>query len=71
MTKSDRYVELVNRCRTHCLWFTASNVVPRDRDAQLYTLTCIERYGGRSDFVEARKLKQWLSQHTSEAFAVS
>lgn len=31
----------------------------------------IERYGRRSDYLEARKLRQWLLQNSSEAFAVS
>jgi len=65
------FVALVARCRSTCLWFLAPDKVPAERDAQLYSLDCIERYGSREDFVAARRLKQWLSQHSNEAFVVS
>jgi hypothetical protein len=71
VSESKRYVELVNQCRDRCLWFTAVGEIPEDRGAQLHTLDCIERYGQRCDFLEARKLRQWLLQHYNEAFAVS
>jgi len=71
MDVTERYVELFNRCRTTCLWFFAPDRIPSDREAQLYSLECVERYGSREDFIAARELKQWLSQHSSERFAVS
>jgi hypothetical protein len=71
MSHSNEYVELIERCRATCLWFFAPDHVPSDRDAQLYSLACVERYGGRDDFIVARRLKQWLLQHSSETFAVS
>ena len=71
MAESDRFVELVTRCRTRCLWFVGVDVLPSDRNAQLQFLAWIERYGDRDDFVEARRLRQWLSRSSSAAFSVS
>lgn len=71
MDASREYVELITRCRTTCLWFFSPNRIPPDRRAQLYSLDCVERYGGREDFIVARRLKKWLLRHSSEAFAVS
>jgi hypothetical protein len=68
---SKDFVELIARCRTTCLWFVDRDKIPAAREAQQYVLECVERYGNREDFVVARRLKQWLSQHSSAAFAVS
>ena len=70
MKESSQYLELISECRICCLWFLAPEKIPTERDAQIYTLDCIERYGDRAAFMKARKLKQWLSHHSSEAFAV-
>ena len=71
MDASREFVELIARCRNTCLWFLDPDKTPAEREAQWFCLDCVERYGGRQDFVTARRLKQWLSQHSSEAFAVS
>jgi len=71
MDASSEFVNLIARCRSTALWFLDPDKMPEGLQAQLYCLTCVERYGGREDFVTARRLKQWLSQHSSEAFAVS
>lgn len=71
MNESIQFAELVNECRVQCLWFLKPDRIPEVREAQLYALDCVERYGDRAAFIKARKLKQWLSQHSSEAFAVS
>lgn len=71
MDASREFVELITRCRRTCLWFLDPDKLPAEREAQLYLLDCVERYGGRDDFIAARKLKTWLSQHSSKAFAVS
>ena len=69
--ESGEFSELVVRCRSTCLWFLVPDKVPAERAAQIYSLDCVERYGGREDFIIARRLKQWLSQHSNEALAVS
>ncbi len=71
MDRSAEYIDLIARCRNTCLWFLAPDKLPVGREAQLYSLTCIERYGTREDFIAARRLKLWLSQHSNEQFAVS
>ena len=71
MEPSREFVELVARCRSTCLWFLARDKLPTEREAQLYSLDCVERYGNREDYVRARRLKQWLLRHSSEAFVVS
>jgi len=71
MDASREYSELIGRCRATCLWFFAPDQIPTDRDAQLYALECVERYGSRDDFIVARRLKRWLLQHSSERFVVS
>jgi hypothetical protein len=71
MDPSQEFEDLIARCRERCLWFVAPDRLPAERELQLYFLDCIERYGNRDDFVQARKLKQWLSQHSSARFVVS
>ena len=70
MNESVQFAKLVEEYRDRCLWFFKAGM-PKERDAQLYALDCIERYGDRNAFIQARELKQWLSQHSNEAFAVS
>ena len=70
MNESVQFVELVEEYRDRCLWFFKAGT-PKERDAQLYALDCIERYGDRNAFIQTRELKQWLSRHSNEAFAVS
>jgi len=71
LNPSEEFLDLIARCRNTCLWFFALDQVPVGRAAQLYSLDCVERYGSLEDFVKARKLRQWLSQHSNESFAVS
>jgi hypothetical protein len=71
MDHSLEFVELIHHCRSRCLWFTAPDRMPVEREAQLYALECVERYGNRDDFIRARRLKQWLLQHSNATFVVS
>ena len=70
MNESVQFAELVEEYRERCLWFFKADM-PTERDAQLYALDCIERYGERNACIQTRELKQWLLQHSSEAFAIS
>ena len=71
MNESKQFVSLIEEYRASCLWFLRKDLMPSDRDAQIRVLDCIERYGDRSAFIQTRRLKQWLSLHSSETFAVS
>jgi hypothetical protein len=71
MDESRDFANLIFRCQDVCLWHLRQGKLPVERQAQIYLLDCVERYGNRADFIEARKLKQWLLLHSSEAFAVS
>lgn len=57
--------ELVKRYRHQCLWYTREDAVPTDADGAFRVLSAIEDHGDRAGFTEARRLKQWLSQHYS------
>lgn len=70
-SRSEEFVHLINQCRDTCLWFMSTKEMPSGRKAQFLALDCIERYGSRDDFVRARRLRQWLLQHSNEAFVVS
>jgi hypothetical protein len=71
MNESDLYRELVGECQRHCLWFVDPKKAAAERETQLAILGFVERYGNRVQFQRARRLKQWLLQHSSAAFAVS
>ncbi len=71
MTESQEFVDLVKAARRRCLWYFAADDLPAERDLQLDTLQLIKRYGNRDDYVRARRLEQWLRQHSSAAFSVS
>ena len=59
-------VELIGRYRLRCLWFLAEDFVPTTHEQAVRVLEYIERYGDREGFVQARRLKQWLSPSISE-----
>ena len=65
------FVELIEECRSHCLWFAPPGVMPADRESQLAVLRLVERYGTRDEYVRAKRLTAWLLQNSSEAFSVS
>ena len=58
--------ELIERYRLRCLWFLAEDFVPETHEQAVRVLEYIERYGDREGFVQARRLKQWLSRSISE-----
>lgn len=71
MNESVQFARLIEEYRGRCLWFLRQDYVPSERSAQLRVLDSIERYGDRNAFIQTRELKQWLSLHSNEAFAVS
>lgn len=66
---SDEFRDLVNRCRERCLWFVSPKAPLSTREQQIEVLRSIERYGNREDFVQAKRLRLWLSQNSSERFS--
>jgi hypothetical protein len=54
-------IELVERYRARCLWCLAPDFVPQTPEQAFRVLEYIERYGERQGFMQARRLKQWLS----------
>ena len=62
---TQQLMELVARYRGRCLWFLAPDFVPETPEQALRVLEYIERYGDRQGFVQARRLKQWLSPSIS------
>ena len=71
MAESQEFVDLVRAAHSRCLWFYTADDLPAERELQLDTLELIKRYGNRDDYVRARRLEQWLRQHSSAAFSVS
>jgi hypothetical protein len=57
---------LIECYRSRCLWFLAKDFVPETPAQAMRVLEYIERYGDREAFVQARRLKQWLSPSISE-----
>jgi hypothetical protein len=62
---------LVDEYRTRCLWSLRTDYYPRTVAEQLRILDSSERYGDLAAFRRASILRQWLSQISSEASAVS
>ncbi len=62
----NQLADLIGNYRSSCLWFLAEDFVPETRQQAMRVLTYIERYGDREGFVQARRLKQWLSLSTSD-----
>ena len=60
---------LVRRYRERCLWFLREDFFPNTPEEALRVLDFIERYGDREAFIEARRLKKWLSRNFSETSA--
>jgi hypothetical protein len=68
---ADKLTPFVGRYRQRCLWFFREDFVPSSREEAIRVLDCVERYGDREGFVEARRLRSWLSPSSSEESAGS
>ena len=62
---------LVDANRTRCLWFLREDYYPTSDTGRQRVLEYIERYGDRDTASRAARLRQWLSQHSSEDSAIS
>ena len=56
---------LVEEYRHQCLWFLKEHFLPENTEEALRALDWIERYGDRSGFQRAQRLRKWLLQPTS------
>ncbi len=59
---------LIERYRDQCLWFLRQDFFPHSTEEILHVLDLFERYGDRSVFERAERLKQWLLLPTSAEF---
>ena len=57
--------DLIEEYRHRCLWFVNESFVPENAEQALQALDWIERYGDRSGFQKAQRLKKCLLQTTS------
>jgi hypothetical protein len=55
--------DLVEEYRDTCLWYLKAGFFPTTPEEALRALNLIERYGDRSAYERAERLKEWLSQH--------
>jgi len=61
----DQVAALVKNQRARCLWFIRENYVPETMDAAERILDHIEKHGDQAAFAESRRLREWLSLHSS------
>jgi len=54
---------LVEEYRARCLWFLKPGFSVSTQEEALRVLDLIERYGDRSAYQRAERLRQWLSLH--------
>lgn len=60
---------LIDEHRADCLWYLREDLIPADRSLIIDLLRRIEERSDRATFVEARRLRQWLSRTSSEGSA--
>lgn len=63
--------ELVDECRSECLWFQRPDYYPRSDVERLRVLDDIQKHAGVKVFQRAARLKTWLSLRSSSASAES
>ena len=66
---SERLAPLVAKYRSRCLWFLREDFMPTTPGEALLVLDCLEKHGDREAFVEARRVREWLSRTFSATSA--
>jgi len=66
---AEKLTPLVNKYRSRCLWFLREDFIPASLEEALLVLNSLEKYGDREAFIEARRIREWLSQTSSAASA--
>ncbi len=62
--------ELIAAHRADCLWFLREGEVPRDPSRLADVLRQLEQHADRATFVQARRLRDWLSRTSSGSSAI-
>jgi hypothetical protein len=63
--------ELVDECRTTCLWYQRPDYHPRTDLERLQVLDAIQKHADARTFQRAARLKEWLSLRSSDVSADS
>jgi hypothetical protein len=63
--------ELVDDCRSRCLWFLRRDYYPGTIEEARRVLNAVERHGDRDAFRRAARIRKWLSPPSSAASAGS
>ena len=60
---------LIVENRVACLWFLRPDFLPEDPGALSRAMTYIERRGDLESYIKARRIREWLSQHSNKTSA--
>ena len=61
--------ELIDECRSTCLWYQRPDYYPRTDPERWRILDAIQKHADLATFRRAGRLKEWLSQLSSGASA--
>ena len=67
----DAALEFIRHHRSGSLWFVRDGHEPASTDELIRAIRRIERTGSRKAYVEARRLREWLSRDSSAESAGS
>ena len=67
----DAALEFIRHHRHGSLWFVRDGHEPASTDELIRAIRRIERTGSREAYVEARRLREWLSRDSNAASAGS
>jgi len=59
--------ELIDECRSTCLWYQRPDYYPRTNPERWRVLDAIQKHADLATFRRAGRLKEWLSQLSSGA----
>jgi hypothetical protein len=66
---TERLTPLAYKYRSRCLWFLREDFFPGNMREALLVLDDIEKHGDREAFIEARRVREWLSRISSASSA--
>jgi len=69
-TVEQEFEQLYRDCQASCLWFWKKDQLPESPELRREALRQIEQHGTRSQFIQARKIKKWLLQNSSNTSAI-
>lgn len=56
---------LLEKYRESCLWYLQDDFIPTNENDIYFILEALENHGDREAFIEAGKIRTWLSQNFS------